>query len=219
MTNRTTLRLAAFSLFVLLLNSAYIFAFTQATIFYEFNVLLHLALGLILAAVALRYARRYPTQCGAFLIAAVPALYLVFRGNTFQHRFVLWLHILLALTAVALIGLRAMRSSFRAAYAIAVAILILLPTSAAVYRKLRPNPNDRIHNPPTAPLSMDQEGGGAAFAIRAILRANQYRENHTIEFLHGFRSLRPVPPGYLPAVEKLDASLRILQQSVLPEVH
>ena len=41
----------------LAVNAAYLAAFAHATIFYEANVLLHLALGLALALVAARYVR------------------------------------------------------------------------------------------------------------------------------------------------------------------
>ena len=166
-------QIAACGLALLIVNSAYLAAFAHASIFYEANVLLHLVVGLALAAVAVRWARRYPQQCGAFLLSAVPAIYIAIRGNTFQHRWILWLHIVLALTAVALIGLRLFRlgeaggpagtppARIRTAYIISICLLVFIPASAAIYRGLRPNPNDRIQNPPTAPLSMNEEGAGA----------------------------------------------------------
>ncbi len=160
-------QIAAWGLALLIVNSAYLAAFAHASIFYEANVLLHLGLGLVLAAAAVRWARRYPQQCGAFLLSAIPAIYIVIRGNTFQHRWVLWLHIGLALTALALIGLRLFKqradpSGYATAFAISICLLIFIPGSAAIYRSLRPNANDRIQNPPTAPLSMNDEGAGAA---------------------------------------------------------
>ncbi len=57
-----------------------------------------------LALVGARYVRRYPVECGIFLGAAVVALYLVFQGNTYDQRWVLRLHILLAEVALAIIG-------------------------------------------------------------------------------------------------------------------
>ena len=157
-------QIAACGLALLIVNSAYLAAFAHASVFYEANVLLHLGIGLALAAAAVRWARRYPQQCGAFLLSAVPAIYIVIRGNTFQHRWVLGLHIVLALTALVLIGLRLFKAQHagRTGYAICVCLLIFIPASAAIYRSLLPNPNDRIQNPPTAPLSMNEEGAGAA---------------------------------------------------------
>src|SRR5436305_9714500 len=91
---RTTLpKIAAWGLALLIVNSGYLAAFAHASIFYEANVLLHLGLGLALAAAAIRWIRRYPEPCGAFLLSAIPATYLAIRGNTSPHRWVLWLHI------------------------------------------------------------------------------------------------------------------------------
>jgi tetratricopeptide (TPR) repeat protein len=154
----------AWGLALLVLNSAYLAAFAQATIFYEANVLLHLGLGLALVVAAIRWVRRYPQECGAFLLSALPAVYLVLRGNTFQHRPALWLHIAVAVACLAIIGFRLFRSNmrrYRSAYAIAVCVLVLLPGSTTVYRKVRPDRDDRIENPGVPPLSMDEEGAGA----------------------------------------------------------
>src|SRR5664279_2488429 len=96
---------------ILILNSAYLAAFAQPSIFYMGNVLLHLGLGLGLMVLAALCARRHPWQCGAFLLCGLPAIFLTVRGNTLDHRWALWLHILLALIAVAMIGLRLFRSA------------------------------------------------------------------------------------------------------------
>ena len=79
-------QIAAWGLALLIVNSAYLAAFAHASIFYEANVLLHVGLGLVLAAAAVRWARRYPRECGAFLCCVVPAAYIAIRGNTVQHR-------------------------------------------------------------------------------------------------------------------------------------
>src|ERR1019366_3242637 len=72
----------------------------------------------------------------------------------------------LALIAAGLIGVRLFRSAgpriWRRAFVCAAAALVLLPAGSALYRKARPNPNDRIQNPLVAPVSMDMEGAGAA---------------------------------------------------------
>jgi len=91
---------------LLLVNSAYIAAFPSATVFYVGNVVLHLGLGLALMIAAGFAIRRYPREGGAFLAAGLPALYLVLRGNTLDHRWVLWLHVMLAVAAVALLAAR-----------------------------------------------------------------------------------------------------------------
>ena len=91
------------ALAVLIVNSIYIFAFPRPNLFYMGNVVLHLALGLALMVVALRFVKQYPRQCGAFLAAGLPAIYLAIRGNTLDHRAILWLHIGLAVAALFLI--------------------------------------------------------------------------------------------------------------------
>jgi tetratricopeptide (TPR) repeat protein len=150
-------RLAAWGLILLAVNGAYLAAFAHATIFYEANVMLHLALGLALALVAARYVRRYPMECGIFLAAALAALYLVFQGNTYEQRGVLWLHILLAEIALALIGWRFIRDRAGVAAIAALGVLVILPIAGEFW----PNAKNRISNPASAPLSMDLEGAGA----------------------------------------------------------
>jgi tetratricopeptide (TPR) repeat protein len=146
----------------LIVNSAYLAAFAQASIFYEANVLLHLGVGLLLAGFAIRWAPRYPRECGAFVAAAIPAVYLATAGNTSQHRWVLYLHISLALTAIALIGWRVFGAGrYRSAFAVCVSVMVLLPAAAALWRSVRPDPDNVIVNPISPPLSMDKESAGA----------------------------------------------------------
>lgn len=155
------LKVSGFGLLLLMVNGAYIAAFNQPTVFYMANVLLHFGLGLALMPVALLLARRYRGAAGAFLLSGFAGIFLAIRGNTMPHRPVLVLHALLALASVALIGVLVFRSAYRAGYAAAVAILVLLPASAHLYRYLRPDANGRILNPTLAPASMDEEGAGA----------------------------------------------------------
>ena len=160
-----TKRIAGFALLVLIVNSAYLAAFAQPSVFYMGNVLLHLGLGVALMVLALLGARRYPWECGAFLLAGLPALYLAVRGNTMDHRWALWSHIGLAVVAVVLIGLRFFRSpsprEWRFALVAAAVVLEVVPIGAVLYQRARRNPDDRIQNPLVAPASMDQEGAGA----------------------------------------------------------
>ena len=157
-------RYVAPGLALLVVNAGYLAAFSSATIFYEANVLLHLALGLALCIPAARLARRYPRESGAFLAAAVPAVYLVVAGNTLDHRWVLWLHIALSILAVGFIAVSVLPNLSRArkqTVGAACALALLIPASAALYRRVHPNPNNVISNPPTAPPSMNYEGAGA----------------------------------------------------------
>jgi len=144
-------RSLAFAL--LLVNSAYIAAFPSATIFYVGNVVLHLGLGVALMIAAGFAIRRYPREGGALLAAGLPALYLVLRGNTLDHRWVLWLHVTLAVAAVALLAARTR-------YLGAIGGLLALIVAGVAYRNLHQPNNTAIVNPPSPPISMDGEGGG-----------------------------------------------------------
>src|ERR1700724_1670345 len=96
-------RLTAWGLVLLAVNAAYPAAFADATVFYMANALLHLALGLALMVPAVQLARRYPRECGAFLLSGAAGIYLAVGGNTLQHRWAKSLHVLLTLRAVALL--------------------------------------------------------------------------------------------------------------------
>jgi len=146
-------RLALAALILLAVNGAYLSAFEHASIFYEANVVLHLALGLALALLAARNVRRYPLESGIFLSAALAALFLMFRGNTYDQRWALWIHISLAEMALVFIGWRLVRSRVGLAALGVLAILPIVPW---------PRVNNRIENPASAPLSMDLEGAGAS---------------------------------------------------------
>lgn len=149
---------------VLLVNSAYLAALPTPTVFYMSNVLVHLGTGLVLAA-ALRlwYRPAGLFALGSALLATVSGLYLATAGNTRPHRWALVAHIVAALVAVsALVPWLWKRTSpdYRRALAAALAILVVLPSGAAIYRRVSPDPRDRIRNPEIVPVSMEEEGGG-----------------------------------------------------------
>jgi Tfp pilus assembly protein PilF len=148
------------ALVLLLVNSGYLAGFPRATVFYMANVVLHLALGAALMVCAALLARRYPRESGAFLLAGLPALYLAVRGNTHDHRWILWLHIALAAAAAVAIAVR-MTGTRRRFLVAACAAAVLLPASAALYERGRLDRAFAIRNPDAPPLSMDHEGAGA----------------------------------------------------------
>src|SRR5260370_2483508 len=158
-------RIAGIGLGVLIVNSGYIAALAEPTIFYMGNVLLHLGLGLALMVFAAVWARRYPWVSAAFLLSGLPAIYLAVGGNTMDHRWVLWLHIVLAVFAVGIAGLRLFHSrvshAWRMAFVYAAAALIVLPAARVFYHHARPHPNDLIQKPLVAPAPMDQEAARA----------------------------------------------------------
>ena len=141
---------------LLLVNTAYISAVHPATVFYMGNVLLHLVLGLVLSLVAILMLRRRPALL-LLLASSAFGLYLAVTGNTIDHRWILWSHIVVALAAVVLIAAYSRR---RAVYASFLGVLLLGVAIPRIYSRLHPNPSDRIRNPSTAPVSMSGEGGG-----------------------------------------------------------
>ncbi|HXJ39519.1 MAG TPA: multiheme c-type cytochrome, partial [Bryobacteraceae bacterium] len=160
----------------LVINSGYLAAFATPSVFYMGNVLAHLVAGVVLfLALLLAATHRRAIFGGAkiallFYTAALGAgLVLVVRGNLLENRNILLAHIAAALlSVVALIPFVWKRAAdhgggwvqFKKAFQVALAVLILLPLSAAGYRKAFPNAKDRIKNPLVVPTSMQEEGGG-----------------------------------------------------------
>ena len=86
-------------LIILLVNTAYVAAFSTASVFYMTNVLIHLGLGLALSIGLVFLLRKdsalrsgIPAAVGLFAIAVILALYLVKAGNTTDHRWAFWSH-------------------------------------------------------------------------------------------------------------------------------
>jgi tetratricopeptide (TPR) repeat protein len=138
------------ALAVLTVNSAYLFAFPQANLFYMANAVLHVTLGLALMVVALRLVKRYPRECGAFLAAGLPPIYLAVRGNTLDHRAILWLHIGLAGAALFLII-----GPKRMAYVLVATAFLFAAANTG-------GKSGAIRNPQVVPISMNEEGAGAS---------------------------------------------------------
>lgn len=158
---------AATILFLLLLvNTAYVAAFAEPTIFYMTNVLAHLVGGLVFAGVAFWAFGWRGNRAGAalLLVSTALGLLLVAKGNTLPNRWILLAHVVAGVLFVGAVLPWAWRhltgARHRQALAASVALLVLLPAGAALYRKAVPNPKDRIRNPQTVPVSMEEEGGG-----------------------------------------------------------
>jgi tetratricopeptide (TPR) repeat protein len=170
---------------VLLVNTAYVAAFSSATVFYMANVLFHLVLGVVLAMAVLFTIRKRkdliagaPITLGLLFLALLFGLVLTWKGNVHANVWLLQAHIASAgLGLLALIpyvwkrAKEAAQSSagaspgdgwlrFRKGFAFALVLLVVLPAAAIGYRKAFPNPHDRITNPTLTPISMDGEGGG-----------------------------------------------------------
>jgi Flp pilus assembly protein TadD len=162
MTRKRIANAAAILFLLLIVNTAYVAALPSPTVFYMGNVLLHLVLGVVLTVALFFYLREFPSASGFFLLAAALGIFLAVRGNTTPHRWALIAHI--AAAAIGLIAFYpfAMRQAprFRAAFQASLALVVLLPAGAEVYRKLVPDRDAQIRNGLSVPVSMAGEGGG-----------------------------------------------------------
>jgi tetratricopeptide (TPR) repeat protein len=159
-------RALAWLLLFLLLNTAYVAAFAQPTIFYMGQVVLHLVLGVVFAVLALWLYRKQAgfVRTNLLRLSLLTGLAIVVLGNTFSNRWLLWTHVAVSVLFVALVAGWIWSNvnvvSLRRAFAAAVALLVLLPLGARLYNRTFPNPSDRIVNPLVVPTSMEEEGGG-----------------------------------------------------------
>ena len=156
--------LAGAGFLLLLLNSGWLWAFPSADVFYVANVLLHVAAGAALAAGLwfsglglFRRVRSQPWAFGALSACAALGALLCFIGATRPHLAVVAIHAACGFAGAGLLAL-ALRERRIAACA---AVALLLPAYSAVRDRWLPSAGQRIANPTRAPLSMDEEGGGA----------------------------------------------------------
>jgi tetratricopeptide (TPR) repeat protein len=189
-------RVIAVLFLILLANTAYLASFASPTVFYMANVLLHVVLGCLLTFALLRLARQAPAAAGLLLMAVLAGVFLMLRGNINETRWVFWAHIVFAGAGLlAMIPWAATHTpaGFRKAFSAALIVLVLAPASAAVYRKLFPNPSDRIRNPLIVPTSMEEEGGGpespffpssAKTNVGGVIPANFFMDSDTCGECH-----------------------------------
>jgi Tfp pilus assembly protein PilF len=146
---------------VLLLNSSYLAAFANPTLFYFGNVLLHVALGLALLIASipllprLRRARRAWLGPAVLLgLCAAAGIYLAVRGNFAAMRPVLAAHI-----AAGVLGAAVFSAAFgRKAMTFFVAAALLFPLA----KMLVDRPAPHTVNQDLAPLDMAAEAMGGA---------------------------------------------------------
>ena len=206
---RPTLKTAVGAGFVLLLiNTGYISAFASPTIFYMMNVLAHFAGGVALAVAFAVLLKRDPelrrpliVPSVLFAIATAFALYLVWVGNLREHRWILTAHVVPAgLGVVALLPYAfrlargaGRRRTFGISVGNAAVFAAVLPLAVSMYVKANPNPNDRIVNPSSPPLSMEGEGGGpsspffpssAKTNVGGIIPSNFFMDSETCGECH-----------------------------------
>src|SRR5262247_3053120 len=100
-------KLWLYAFVILLLNSAYLWPLAEPTLFYLGNLVLHMLLGVILAAAGLIFLLRhfkslsFSTRLGLilFLLSAVPGIVLMKVGGLRPNRWLLHTHIAMAIPA------------------------------------------------------------------------------------------------------------------------
>src|SRR5262245_2247356 len=163
---------------VLIVNSAYLAARADPTLFYFTNLALHMGLGFVLAvAAALRWAgswRAWPRllqAAGLFLAAgAVSGVTLAVVGATRPHAWILWTHIASASLGAALVLVwmaaaaarhPAERNRKEASAIVVVALAAVVLSAVTLARDKRHYAERfRIVNPAEPPVTMDGEGAG-----------------------------------------------------------
>jgi Flp pilus assembly protein TadD len=146
----------AVALGILLINSAFLWAFPAATAFNVANLLLHVGLGAVMGIMALLFWRSDSRLIWTG-VAAASGAGLAYLGNTRDHKAVLLVHLVVSLAAVAVFFAR--RGAFRLAALSAIAAGLVLIAGAG-YRVLWLHSEDRIVNSRAVPISMNSEGGG-----------------------------------------------------------
>jgi len=124
--------------------------------------------------------RRYSTVATItrlfLVLATVFGVYLLFVGMTRPHSLALYVHVGASIAGIFLLLVilhaRARRAGAGAAIARAwrwsagvAACASVFCAAVMIYQRARPNPQYIIHNPATAPLSMEEEGGGAGSLV------------------------------------------------------
>jgi Tfp pilus assembly protein PilF len=163
---------------VLFVNSAYLAAFAEPSLFYFANVALHVALGIGVAVAAIWYLIARRPALTRLLRAAVLTLaaavivgsILTVTGATRPYRWILYTHIGLAAAGTTLLAAGLFAAGRRAADLRARRLAPLYPACAlallafAVGGRLEngrlQQRRYRIENPPAVPMSMNDEGAG-----------------------------------------------------------
>jgi len=206
---------------ILVLNSGYLAAFAEPTLFYMLNVLLHVVLGVALVIPFFIFVRRflendapkgkelaiYMGRLGYWCLApcVLAGLYLTVVNATHSHRWILYFHIAAGFIGVAFFQ-KAIRSvahkvSTQNQYDVAgrvawivVVIAVFVPIAAGIYNMIVPRDDEQITNPMTQ-LRKLEEWTGNPFAPSAA--STSTRKNISSEsFLNSASCSRCHPNVY-----------------------
>jgi Flp pilus assembly protein TadD len=149
---------------IMAVNSAYLASFSDPTLAYVFNVLLHVGVGFLFIA-GLVWLHATDRRWGALSLALLSGglgMYLAIFAATRDHRWALWSHIGASVLVLALLAGTMASKQFAwtwKRYAGLLAACLILPFGVAAYHRVLPNAADHIRNVPP-PTSMDGEGDG-----------------------------------------------------------
>jgi Tfp pilus assembly protein PilF len=163
----------AVSFLLLLINSSYLAAYADPSLFYYANLLLHLGLGLLLTLLFLLFLANGWLQLSAsgrisaalLLLSAGLGIFLMLSGATRANRWALQAHILIAIVGTLLLSLGLIRyyaqyKTFIRTLGFTLAVGIFFPLAAGFHQRYSRASSDYIANPPSPPLSMEGEGAG-----------------------------------------------------------
>ena len=187
----------------LLINSAWLWAFADASAWYYANVALHPVLGVALAIAAMGRARRFAlasplrgVAAAALAAAAITGIAIVFLGATRPYYALVIAHVAAAVAGVVLliVALRP-RLGFDIATAAAAAVFLVAAGAAFLHatRDEVRRAQFRIVNPDVVPASMDEESRGASSPfypssadtnVRATIPANFFLTSETCGRCH-----------------------------------
>ena len=169
------MRKVVFCIFlILLLNSAYLFSFGEPTLFYIFNVLCHLALGVVLIVPFSIYVYKQFNrisglgQIGSLGIGVgiISGGTLMLVGATTPYRWLLIAHIVSISVGSLLLCIHLLRDktflapTLRKVSLGVLAIVLVFPLGAKLVQHYLPNETYLVENPALPPTSMYEEGGG-----------------------------------------------------------
>jgi Tfp pilus assembly protein PilF len=146
-----------------LVNLSIVVGFPAATVFYMGNVVLHLALGVGLLAVIAKAMRE---RMGVLAVGALSLLsggMLAWMGNITENRWLFWTHVIVSIVGLLMMlpGMFKLSESRKGLLSAVLALSVIAPLANAAYKRVSPDPRDRIRNNAMfVPTSMQEEGGG-----------------------------------------------------------
>ncbi len=177
-------KFSLFAFLILLLNSAYLFSFGEPTLFYIFNVLFHVGLGVILIipfgiyvyrhlgrSLQAHIQKKHISMLGqigiiGIVVGIVSGGYLMIVGATTPYRWLLITHIVSVSAGSILFCIHLLRDKelftplLKKISICALAAVLLFPIAAKLIQHYLPNETYLVENPALPPTSMYEEGGG-----------------------------------------------------------